>query len=131
MRILWVKIGGLWPADSGGRLRSFHILSELSRRHEVTVVTTLQQDEPPTQLAEHLPRCKRVISLPHKPAKHGSQAFVKALLQSWFSTLPVDLYKNQNEQMQETVRELLNSGDYDLCIADFLTGLANVPRRLP
>ena len=31
MRILWVKVGGLWPLNAGGRLRSFHIIAELSR----------------------------------------------------------------------------------------------------
>ena len=40
MRLVWVKVGGLWPVDRGGRLRSFHLVSELSRRHRVTVATT-------------------------------------------------------------------------------------------
>ncbi len=36
MRILWVKAGAV-PADTGGRIRSLHILKELARRHSVTV----------------------------------------------------------------------------------------------
>ena len=32
MRILWVKIGGLWPLNMGGRLRSFHAIAELAKR---------------------------------------------------------------------------------------------------
>jgi hypothetical protein len=40
LRIVWVKIGGLWPPTSGGRLRSFHTLAELSKRHRVTLLTT-------------------------------------------------------------------------------------------
>ncbi len=40
MRILWVKVGGLWSLNTGGRLRSFHIISELSRRHRVTLLAT-------------------------------------------------------------------------------------------
>jgi sugar transferase (PEP-CTERM/EpsH1 system associated) len=39
MRILWVKAGGIVPADTGGRIRSLHILKELARRHSVTVFT--------------------------------------------------------------------------------------------
>ena len=31
MRVLWVKAGGVVPADSGGRIRSLHILKELAR----------------------------------------------------------------------------------------------------
>jgi hypothetical protein len=26
---LWVKVGGLWPLTTGGRLRSFHMLAEI------------------------------------------------------------------------------------------------------
>src|ERR1700693_5498045 len=37
MRILWVKAGGIVPADTGGRIRSLHILKELARRHSVNI----------------------------------------------------------------------------------------------
>src|ERR1035438_4412170 len=39
MRILWVKAGGIVPADTGGRIRSLNILKELARQHSVTVFT--------------------------------------------------------------------------------------------
>lgn len=39
MRILWVKAGGIIPADTGGRIRSLNILKELARRHSITVFT--------------------------------------------------------------------------------------------
>ena len=45
MRILWVKVGGLWPLTNGGRIRSFHTISELSRHHAVTVITTHGPDD--------------------------------------------------------------------------------------
>lgn len=34
MKILWVKAGGLAPQDTGGKIRSFHILKELARKHD-------------------------------------------------------------------------------------------------
>ena len=37
MHILWVKMNGLWPSTTGGRVRSLQIVSELARRHQVTV----------------------------------------------------------------------------------------------
>ena len=40
MRVLWVKMGGLWPLNTGGRQRTFHLLSQLSAAHRATVVTT-------------------------------------------------------------------------------------------
>jgi sugar transferase (PEP-CTERM/EpsH1 system associated) len=131
MRILWVKIGGLWPANSGGRLRSYHIIAELSQQHEVTVVTTCRSDEDPSVLPPHLPQCDKVISVVHDAPKHGSTAFIGALARSWFSPLPVDLYKYRVAEMRRIVTKLLREGDYDLCVADFLTGLPNVPLDLP
>ena len=47
LRILWVKVGGLWPPTTGGRLRSLHMLDELSRRHRVGLVTTHQPADDP------------------------------------------------------------------------------------
>ena len=61
MRILWVKMGGLWPPTAGGRIRSLETLSCLSRRHDVTVVTTHGPGDDPDGLRQRLPHCERVI----------------------------------------------------------------------
>ncbi|HEY0961592.1 MAG TPA: glycosyltransferase family 4 protein [Pseudomonadales bacterium] len=130
MRILWVKIGGLWPANSGGRLRSYHILNELARQHEVTIVTTRRPDEDPRVLDAQLAHCEQIIQVPVNAPKHGSPGFIKALAQSWFSDLPVDLYKYRIPAMRREVGKLLRQGNFDVCIADFLTGLPNVPEGI-
>ena len=130
MRILWVKIGGLWPANSGGRLRSYHILAELAEQHEVTVVTTRRPEESPRVLEQQLSRCEQIIQIPINAPKHGSPGFIKALAESWFSELPVDLYKYRIPQMRHEVGKLLRQGNFDVCIADFLTALPNVPQGI-
>ena len=55
MKILWVKAGGLLPLDSGGKIRSFHIASELAKTHDVTLfifcgeeISEAQRDLEPT-----------------------------------------------------------------------------------
>ena len=93
MRILWVKPGGLWPLNVGGRLRSFHILSELSRQHRVTVLTTHRPGENHDDLTQHLPHCERVTSFEHSAPKAGTASFAGMLARSWTSALPVDLLK--------------------------------------
>ena len=79
MNILWVKIGGLWPLNVGGRLRSYHIISELSKRHSVTVLTTHGPGEDPDALAKQLPNCARVASFAYASAKAGSLRFAATL----------------------------------------------------
>ena len=51
MRILWLKVGGLWPTHTGGRLRTLHLISELARTHRVTVMTTHGPADRPDALA--------------------------------------------------------------------------------
>src|SRR5512146_2711200 len=39
MRILWVKAGKLLPVDTGGKIRSYNLLRQLARRHELTLLS--------------------------------------------------------------------------------------------
>src|SRR5690606_188479 len=126
LRILWVKVGGLWPVDTGGRLRSFHTIAELSRRHRITVMTTHGAHERGNELAANLPGCD-VRSLQFNAIKRRSCRFPWAVLRSWLSPLPVDLHKYRYTMLREQVRTALDSGEFDLCIADFLTTVPNVP----
>lgn len=130
MRILWVKVGGLWPLNTGGRLRSFHIVSELSRRHRVILLTTHGGEDDPAGLAARLPRCE-VVSLPHTSPKRGSLAFAGSLARSWLSSSPVDLWKCRVLALRRTAERLLAARQMDLCVADFLAATPNVPLGSP
>ena len=128
MRILWVKVGGLWPLDRGGHLRSFHIISELSQDHRLSVVTTHWPGDDPRALRAQLPRCERVVSFPHASPKLGSARFAAALAGSWVSPLPVDLWKWQVPALRRAVARLLAVHQFDLCVADFLMAIPNLTR---
>ena len=127
MKILWVKMGGLWPPTSGGRTRSLQIIAELSRRHSVTIVTTHTTGDDPAGLVDRLPYCERILSFEYGVAKRGSTAFPLALAQSWLSKDPVDLWKWRVPAVRECVNALVESGEVDVCVADFLFAVSNVP----
>src|SRR5689334_4379349 len=126
MQILWVKVGGLWPLNTGGRLRSFHTVRELGRRHDVTVLTTHGAADDPAGLARELPMC-RVTSLPASPPKQGSGRFAGALVRSWLSSRPVELDKWRLPALRGEVERALAGGAIDVCVADFLVSVPNVP----
>src|SRR5262249_5570765 len=125
MRLIWVKVGGLWPVNTGGRIRSFPRLRELSCRHDATLVTTHAPAEDPQALAAALPRCE-VVSVPWAPAKRGSARFALALARSWLSPLPVDLYKSRVPALGREVERRLAGHGVDLVVADFLLAAPNV-----
>jgi glycosyltransferase involved in cell wall biosynthesis len=126
MRILWVKMGGLWPSTTGGRVRSLQTISELSRRHQVTVVTTHGVGDDPEGLARHLSNCDRIVSLPYIAPKRGSSAFPAAVVRSWLSRYPIDLWKWQVPAVRAQVEALMTAG-VDLVVTDFLFASMNVP----
>lgn len=126
MRILWVKVGGLWPLSAGGRLRSFHILRELSERHRVTVLTTHAPEDDDSALAKNLPQAK-VVSFPYAGPKQGSARFAMALSRSWLSPLPVDLLRWRVPALRAESERCLQSGAVDVCVADFLAAAPNLP----
>ena len=127
MKILWVKVGGLWPPNSGGRLRSLNILAELAKAHRVSVLTTHAPGEDGGELARHLPQCDQVLSFPHAVPKWRSPRFPLMLLRSWFSPLPVDVWKYRVPAMRREAERLLANNKVDLCIADFVFAAPNVP----
>lgn len=126
MRILWVKIGGLWPLNMGGRLRSFHAIVELAKRHRVTVLTTHGPADDPEGLKANLEGCERIVSIPYSIPKAGTRRFAAALVRSWLSPYPVDLWKCRVPALRKEVAETLAAG-VDVCVADFLVAAANVP----
>ena len=126
LRILWVKVGGLWPLNMGGRLRSFHTIAELARRHRVTVLTTHGPADDPDGLVRQLDHCERVLSVPYAIPKAGTLGFAAALARSWLSPYPADLWKCRVPELQTRIHEAL-AGGVDVCVADFLVSMPNMP----
>jgi len=131
MRILWVKIGGLWPPNSGGRLRSYNLLRQLSRDHDVTLATTRDPGAAEGALASRLPDCREVVEIPFRLVKHGDPRFVGLLLQSWLAWTSVDVLRCRVPKLAAAVESRLRAGGFDLCVADFLCAVPNVPLSGP
>jgi glycosyltransferase involved in cell wall biosynthesis len=93
----------------------------------VTVVTTHGVEDDPEGLAIQLSSCDRIISIPYMAPKKESIRFPGVVLRSWLSPYPVDLWKWRVPKVYRQVRNLMESGSIDLCVADFLAAAANVP----
>lgn len=127
MRIAWVKVGGLWPLETGGRLRSFHLLAQISRRHRVCLLTTHEPGDDAAGLAAALPDVEDVWSAVHRSVKSRTPAFASAVARSWLSRLPLDLWRWRVPALAAELRRRLAAGEVDCCVADFLSAAPNVP----
>jgi glycosyltransferase involved in cell wall biosynthesis len=127
LRVLWIRVGGIWPLNSGGRVRSFQILDALARRHRVSLLTTHAPDDDPEELRRHLPACEEVVSVPFTPVKNGTHRFTAAFLRSSVSPDPVDLVRLRVPALRAATVARLQAGTVDVCVADFLHSMSNVP----
>src|ERR1700704_219170 len=58
MRILWLKSDLLLPLDKGGKLRTWHLMRHLARRHEITYLAFAEPGTP----AAHVEGMKAVAA---------------------------------------------------------------------
>jgi len=126
MRILWVKVGGLWPLNTGGRLRSFNTIAQLSRHHQVVVLTTHEAHEKADALNAQLADCEMVQSFPFTAPKWRDPAYAATYIRASVSAMPVDVFKYRVPALRQEVSHLLTSQKFDLCVCDFIFAVPNV-----
>jgi polysaccharide biosynthesis protein PslH len=130
MKILWIKAGGLLPLDSGGKIRSYHILRELARNHQVTYFGFHAEQENAAQRElEHI--FDRAVCVPlHLPrAKSASEFFEYAA--GVFSSQPYNIRKYCRPRVVHELRSVLASFEFDVIVCDFLIPAGAVPWELP
>jgi glycosyltransferase involved in cell wall biosynthesis len=130
MRILWVKAGQLLPVDTGGKIRTYNLLKELARQHEVTLLSyyggprdTAYDDALRAEfaLAEPLSGCWP-LSLPGLGAKYVR----------WLpTTTPFAVGKFTAQAVRSRIVAACANARFDVAICDFLAPTANFPASLP
>ena len=133
MKLLWVKSGSLIPLDTGGKIRSFNLLKELARRHEVTLFTFYaeQPDDTHRELEKYF---HRVIALPFPIPEAGSAGDYFNYAKNLFSTRPYSMSKYCKPWVAAKLREHLREHAYDVIVCYFLLTAAVIPwdaRRCP
>lgn len=130
MKILWVKSGGFLPLDTGGKIRSYSLLRELARRHEVSVFTfyPTQENDRHEELQAF---CKEVFLHPMKLPSRASFLDMLGYVRNLIRPVPYSMVKYCRPKAKNRLRELLSSRSYDVIICDFLLTSAVIPWDLP
>ena len=130
MRLLWVKSGSLVPLDTGGKIRSFNLLKELARRHEVTLFT-FYAEQPDDTHADLTRYFQHVIALPFPIPDAGSAGDYFNYAKNLFSTRPYSMSKYCKPWVAAKLREHLRDHTYDVIVCDFLLTAAVIPWDVP
>jgi sugar transferase (PEP-CTERM/EpsH1 system associated) len=132
MNILWVKAGGLVPLDSGGKIRSYHIATELAKVHKVTLFT-YYVEHPHDQHHTLNSVFDKVVTHPLKVSTGRGFNEVLSYLSAFFKPLPYSITKYSHPEVAQHLREVLAERKYDAILCDFLTAAAITPfdRSIP
>lgn len=130
MRILWVKGGKLLPVDTGGKIRSYNILRQLARSHDVTLLSYYggaRDSAYEAQIKAELPGTHTI----HTGALDGN-AFAQSLdyVHRVFQTAPFAVSKFTHPAVRRQVTAWLAEQKFDVAVCDFLSASLNFPDTL-
>jgi len=130
VRILWLKTELLHPVDKGGKIRTYQMLKELKRDHQITYLTLDDGSAPSTAAEQSNEYCHELIRIPHRTIAKFSPAFYSELAANLLSSLPYAVKKYVSAGMRKEMVRLVNEARFDVVVCDFLAPAGNVPERL-
>ena len=126
MKVIWVKAGGLVPADSGGKIRSYHIAKELAKNHEVTLFT-FYVAEPNDEHHTLLSTFKKVETHPLNISTGRGFGEALGYIANFFGPLPYSLSKYCRPDVVHHLQNVLASEKYDIILCDFVNAAPIIP----
>ena len=100
MRILWLKTELLHPVDKGGKIRTYHMLKELKRDHEITYLTLDDGTADNDARALATEYCHELVCIPHQQRQKFTPGFYAELGLNLVSSLPYAIAKYQSAEMR-------------------------------
>jgi polysaccharide biosynthesis protein PslH len=131
MNILWLNPNVLLPLDKGGKLRTWHLMRHLARRHDITYVSFVGPAPEPGSVDGMREVCRRLVTVPRAEVTKGTAAFYADAAAYLLHPLPYAVAKYRSTAYARRVAELLAGGQFDLVVCDFLVSAVNLPNRLP
>ena len=126
MKILWVKAGGLVPPDIGGKIRSYSILKELAKTHEVTLFTFYAAHSNDVHSGLN-GMFAQVVNLSLSIATNRGPGELASFAANIFSSRPHTVSKYCRPEVKARMCELLASQKFDVIICDFVVAAGAIP----
>lgn len=118
MRILFITEFLPWPTNTGGRIRTFHLLRQAAYRHEVVLVTQASPDNTAGyELIQKI--AARLYTIPLKERPHAAQALDTAI--SLTRSLPyISVFRHYSRKISYLIKELTHREHFDILHLDHL-----------
>ncbi len=128
MKILFITKLLPYPLDAGGKLKTYKILKLLSLKHEIYLVSLVDNEDDQRYEIEIKKICKSiktsVFSIVNQ--NHKIQLLLK-LFVSILSLKPFTVYKYYSSEMNNYIRDFLKNNSIDFIYIDHLTMTQYIP----
>jgi len=116
----------LYPADTGGKIRSSKLFEKLAQQHDVTIVGLVRPEDTQADVDRMLACCRRFIPVVRPIAQRYTPRFYWELTANLFSRLPYMVQRHTNLEATRKMQDLLQNEQFDAVICDFLQGNLNL-----
>ena len=131
MRILWLKSDLLLPLDKGGKLRTWHLMRHLARRHAITYLAFKEPAQPAADVAGMSEVASRIETVTRSEPAKGTLRFYADAAMHLVDPLPYAVGKYRSREFKDRLNALLETQTFDLIVCDFLFPAVNLPKQLP
>jgi len=124
MKILMLTPYLPYPPTSGGQVRSFNLIKNLSTKHEITLFSLIKEDKEKKYVLELEKYCSqvRVFRRPPRPWMLGN------VLRAGFGRYPFLVVRNFSKEEKRAVKEILSKQKFDLIHAENFYVMPHIPK---
>jgi glycosyltransferase involved in cell wall biosynthesis len=116
----------VYPADTGGKIRTSQTLRHLQETFDITLVSNVDPKRDAPHLDQMASLCDEFHPVPRSTVRKYSAAFYLKVLAYSFSRYPVIVLNDYSRATVAKLRELLAARRYDLLVCDFLQPTLNL-----
>jgi len=124
MKVLMLTPYLPYPPASGGQVRSYNLIKNLSKKHKITLFSLIKDEKEKTYIKELEKFCVkvRVFKRPPKPWS------LKNILKTGFSLYPFLVVRNLSEEEKAAIQKELQRERYDLIHAENFYVMPHIPK---
>ena len=130
MNILWLNANLLLPLDKGGKLRTWHVMRHLAKRHDITYLSFAEPGQRDADRDGMREVCRVLETVPRTDPEKGTLSFYADAARHLVHALPYAVGKYRDAEYAARVRRHLESGRFDALVCDFLVPAVNLPPHL-
>lgn len=123
MKVLIVSSYLPFPLHSGGHIRLYNLIKNLSEQNEITLVCEKRDYQTYDDIKEVEKICKKVITV-----TRGKQWSAKNILKTGFSSKPFLIVGHENEEMKQAIKDEMVREKFDLVHVETFYVYQNLPK---